>query len=464
MSDAIHWDPLLIQRYNRPGPRYTSYPTAVEFLPVDNDRPEHTAYAERNPERPLSLYLHIPFCRHVCYYCGCNKIVTRNMDRAVPYLDFLKQEILAKKKRLVPDSTGQLAPVEQLHLGGGTPTFLSDEQLSDLVGFLRQHFRFSTADTADFSIEIDPRELRPNTLTRLRELGFNRISYGVQDLNQRVQEAVNRVQPEAMIRDVMQQARALGFRSINMDLIYGLPHQTLESFDQTLTTIIELRPDRLSIFNYAHLPERFKPQRRIQADALPQADEKLAILGLCINRLSEAGYHYVGMDHFALPNDELALAQAEGKLHRNFQGYTTHGDCDLLGFGISSISQIGDHYLQNQVTEDTYKAALEGQQLPLYKHRKITINDKIRRYLIAELLCHLSVSFTQLDALFHIHSQDYLRDSLDQLAAMQQDELITLDDTGIRITNKGRLLVRNVCMAFDTYLQQHEQTRFSKAI
>jgi oxygen-independent coproporphyrinogen-3 oxidase len=464
MSEHLHWDPLLIQRYNRPGPRYTSYPTAVEFLPVSNDQPEQLAYEKRDPERPLSLYLHIPFCRHVCYYCGCNKIVTRDMARSLPYIDLLKQEILAKRALLKPATDGQLAPVEQLHLGGGTPTFLTDEQLTDLVMFLKQHFRFSESDSADFSIEIDPRELRPGTLTLLRELGFNRVSYGVQDLDLKVQEAVNRVQPESMVRDVMQQARTLGFRSINIDLIYGLPHQTLESFDQTLSTIIELRPDRLSIFNYAHLPERFKPQRRINGDDLPEANEKLAILGHCIKRLSDAGYHYVGMDHFALPEDELAQAQAAGKLHRNFQGYTTHGDCDLLGFGISSISQIGDYYLQNQVTEASYEAALQQQQLPTWKQRPVTLDDKIRRTLIAELLCHLTLSFEQLDQQFGINSREYLADSLSRLQPMQQDELVEITHDHISITDKGRLLVRNACMAFDTYLQHHEAQRFSKAI
>ena len=464
MSEHLHWDPLLIQRYNRPGPRYTSYPTAVEFLPVESDQPEQDAYTQRDPNRPLSLYLHIPFCRHVCYYCGCNKIVTRDMDRALPYLDLLKQEIKAKHAMLKTADDGQLAPVEQLHLGGGTPTFLTDDQLRDLMDYLKSLFRFSESDTADFSIEIDPRELRPGTLTLLREMGFNRVSYGVQDLNPKVQEAVNRVQPESMVRDVMSQARALGFRSINIDLIYGLPHQTLESFDETLSAIIELRPDRLSIFNYAHLPERFKPQRRINGDDLPPADEKLAILGRCITRLSEAGYHYVGMDHFALPEDELAVAQSRGELHRNFQGYTTHGNCDLLGFGISSISQIGDYYLQNRVTEATYAEALNADSLPTWKQRQVTTDDLIRRRVITELLCHLTLSYDQLDQEFTIDSREYLADSLERLHPMRDDGLVDLTSNAIRITDKGRLLVRNACMAFDTYLQHHEQQRFSKAI
>jgi len=459
MSEHLQWDPLLIQRYNRPGPRYTSYPTAVEFLPVSHDRFERDAFASRDTSKPLSLYIHIPFCAHVCYYCGCNKIVTKRREQAEPYLAILKQEILAKKQLL-----GKQRRVEQLHFGGGTPTFLSDEQLQELIEFLQQHFQFSDAPSADYSIEIDPRELRPGTLSMLRQHGFNRISFGVQDLQEQVQIAVNRVQPESMIRAVMAEARELGFRSINMDLIYGLPHQTLESFDRTLDTIIELSPDRLSVFNYAHLPERFKPQRRINADDLPSAHEKLAILGHCIEKLSAADYHYVGMDHFAKPDDELAQAQAQGKLHRNFQGYTTHGDCDLIGFGVSSISQIGDYYLQNQVTVDAYEHCLSDNRLPTLKYRHTRLDDHIRRFVIAELLCHLNVQFDQLDQRFAINSRDYLSDSIADLQDMVADELVMVDDVQIRITEKGRLLVRNACMAFDHYLKQHEQQRFSKAI
>ncbi len=459
MTEQLFWDPLLIQRYNRPGPRYTSYPTAVEFRPANSDADERTAFTRRERSKPLSLYFHIPFCRHVCYYCGCNKIVTKNTDRAAPYLAELKREIAMKRALLNDD-----AVVEQLHLGGGTPTFLSDEQLADLMQFLRSQFRFSDKDSADFSIEIDPRELRPGTLALLRELGFNRLSYGVQDLNEEVQTAVNRIQPEAMIRQVMQDARALGFRSINMDLIYGLPHQTLESFDRTLDTIIGMSPDRLSVFNYAHLPERFKPQRRIAAADLPGADEKLAILGHCISKLSAADYHYVGMDHFARPDDELARAQAAGQLHRNFQGYTTHGDCDLIGFGVSSISQIGDYYLQNQVTLESWQQALDEERLPTMKTLQVGDEDKLRRRVITSLLCHLHCDFAGLDSEFGIDSRKHLQSSLAALAPMVKDGLVAIDDHRIQITDKGRLLVRNACMAFDTYLQQHEQQRFSKAI
>ncbi|MCA6063953.1 oxygen-independent coproporphyrinogen III oxidase [Thalassolituus marinus] len=459
MSEHLIWDPLLIQRYNRPGPRYTSYPTAVEFQAVCDDTAERQAFAARDASRPLSLYVHIPFCRHVCYYCGCNKIVTKNTDRAAPYIAELKREIAMKRALLSDD-----AVVEQMHFGGGTPTFLSDDELRDLVTFMKSQFNFSERDSADYSIEIDPRELRPGTLKLLRELGFNRISFGVQDLELKVQEAVNRIQSEEMIRQVMSDARTLGFRSINMDLIYGLPHQTLESFDRTLDTIIEICPDRLSVFNYAHLPERFKPQRRICADDLPGADEKLAILGHCITKLSAADYHYVGMDHFARPDDELAREQAAGRLHRNFQGYTTHGDCDLIGFGVSSISQIGDYYLQNQITVESWQDCLDKEQMPTMKSLQVNTDDVLRRDVITGLLCHLQVDFAILNERYAVDSREYLADSLAELQPMIADGLVDVDDQRILITEKGRLLVRNACMAFDTYLKKHEQQRFSKAI
>ena len=458
MSEHLIWDPLMIQRYNTAGPRYTSFPTAVEFRDVDSDQLERSALCHPS-HAPLSLYLHIPFCTHVCYYCGCNKIVTKNKGRSIPYLEHLKTEIRMKHALL-----GGSRCVEQLHLGGGTPTFLSDDQLTDLMGFLRKLFTFSTTDSADYSIEIDPRELRPNTLKRLRELGFNRLSYGVQDLDERVQAAVNRVQPESMIRAVMIEARELGFRSINIDLIYGLPHQSVESFDKTLDAIIDMRPDRLSIFNYAHLPQRFMPQRRISDDDLPSAQEKLHIFGHAIRRLDAAGYHYVGMDHFALPDDELAIAQRDGKLHRNFQGYTTHGDCDLIGFGVSSISQIGDLYSQNAVSLEDWQEALENGGLPVSKACTTNADDRLRRDIIMGLLCHLGIHFNELDQQHNIDSRTYLRQDLARLQPMCDDGLVNIDEHGVQITDSGRLLVRHACMAFDPYRQQDDQTRFSKAI
>ncbi len=458
MSQHLTWDPLMIQRYNRAGPRYTSYPTAVEFTPATSDACERSALAA-DSDKPLSLYFHIPFCRHVCYYCGCNKIVTKHRDRAEAYLAELYREI-DLKAALVDRSR----PVEQLHLGGGTPTYLSDDQLRQLMTYVRQRFSLQDNESSDFSIEIDPRELGPDTLKTLRDLGFNRVSFGVQDLNERVQIAVNRVQPEEMIEAVMRDARALGFRSINIDLIYGLPHQTRSTFAETLERIIDMRPDRLSIFNYAHLPERFMPQRRINSEDLPDAPEKLAIFGTAITRLDQAGYQYIGMDHFALPDDELAIAQQKGKLHRNFQGYTTHGNCDLIGFGVSSISQIGSSFFQNQTDLGNWGEQLNKGLLPTMRQVSSTTDDLIRKTVIMSLLCHLTVKFDDLNTLFAIDSRSYLSRSTEQLCEMEKDGLVTVTSEAISVTNAGRLMVRQVCMAFDAYRDENETRRFSKAI
>jgi oxygen-independent coproporphyrinogen-3 oxidase len=369
--------------------------------------------------------------------------------------------------------------VEQMHWGGGTPTFLSDEQMVDLMDHLHKRFTFSTASTADYSIEIDPRELRPCTLKLLRELGFNRTSFGVQDLNEKVQKAVNRIQPESMIRQVMIEARKLGFRSINIDLIYGLPHQTQHTFAETLDVIIDMSPDRLSVFNYAHLPERFKPQRRIKEEGLPSPEEKLAILGNCITTLTKVGYHYIGMDHFAKEDEELSRAQSNKVLHRNFQGYTTHGNCDLIGFGVSSISQVSDHYLQNSPDIKVYEDAIKNRQLPVAKLIETDKDDLIRRQVIMELLCHDQMIFSELDEAFEIDSREYFANELSQLEPMIKDELLVFNQEGIHITEKGRLLVRNACMVFDHYLNSSiiqsyspsaetssaaNRPRFSKAI
>lgn len=456
----------MIQRYNRTGPRYTSYPTALEFKAVETDQEEKSLLSDRDINKPLSLYLHIPFCAHVCYYCGCNKVVTKDRSRSESYLALLKKEIDEKASHLKGNPV-----VEQMHWGGGTPTFLSDEQIVELFNHIKSRFQFSTADSADFSIEIDPRELRPGTLKLLRQLGFNRTSFGVQDLDEKVQKAVNRVQPESMIRAVMDEARELGFRSINIDLIYGLPHQTLESFANTVETIIDLLPDRLSVFNYAHLPERFKPQRRINEEDLPDSQQKLAILGHCIQRLTEADYHYVGMDHFARPDDELAIAQANKVLHRNFQGYTTHGDCDLIGFGVSSISQISDQYLQNTPDIKLYETQVVEGRLPTAKIINTHQDDIIRRTLIMSLLCHSEVRFIELNEQFNIDCVEYFAEELASLLPMVEDKLLEISDAGIFIQENGRLLVRNACMHFDTYLtklqkaaEEKGERRFSKAI
>lgn len=464
MSEHLHWDPLLIQRYNRSGPRYTSYPTALEFEPIAAGQ-EAQILAQRDASRPLSLYVHIPFCAHLCYYCACNKIVTKKRARAADYLQILKQEIALKAAHL--RAQGRLSPVEQLHFGGGTPTFFSDAELTELWQCLQQHFELSPATQADFSIEIDPRELRPTTLQTLKTLGFNRLSFGVQDIDPVVQKAVNRIQPLALVQSVMEEARALGFASINIDLIYGLPHQSVSGFAHTVEAILALRPDRLSVFNYAHLPDRFFPQTRILEADLPTAQDKLSILERSIGQLNQAGYHYVGMDHFALPTDELAQAQAAGQLHRNFQGYTTHGDCDLLGFGVSSISQIGAFMVQNPTDLAVYTAAVEAGDWPAVKVLAADEEDVRRRAVIMQLLCHGQLDFAAYAAQHGVDARLHFAEELAALAPMQADGLVTLDVDQLCITERGRLLSRNVAMVFDAYLPSKARSgaaRFSRVI
>lgn len=458
-GSEIHlFDEAMIHKYNRSGPRYTSYPTALEFAPIEVGV-EQKILKERKQDVPVSLYFHIPFCRHLCYYCGCNKIITKKNSDAGDYLTYLFAEIKHKKSLLVGNPV-----VKQLHLGGGTPTFFKDEELIKLWHFLQNEFDFVPEQEGDFSIEIDPRELGENTLKTLRELGFNRVSFGVQDLEETVQIAVNRVQSEELIRSVMAESRLLGYHSINIDLIYGLPHQTVETLANTVKRIIDISPDRLSVFNYAHLPERFAAQRKIKEEDLPSPADKLAMLGNTINTLTDNGYQYIGIDHFAKPDDELAVAQREGKLHRNFQGYTILGDCDLLGFGVSSISQIGRHILQNHTDLKAYKQLIDDAQLPAIKHIAVTQEDELRAYIIMNLLCHDYIDFNDVQHKFAIKMQDYFAKQIAQLHDMQADKLVSIDDKGIRILAKGRLLGRNVAMVFDEYLQSKHKGRFSKVI
>ncbi|MFC6673599.1 oxygen-independent coproporphyrinogen III oxidase [Marinobacterium aestuariivivens] len=359
-SSTVRWDPELIRRYDLSGPRYTSYPTAVQFDPLlSPERLIEAGLATADSDSPLSLYVHIPFCEHVCYYCACNKVITRNRNKAQPYLDTLYRE-MARSAELFSKGRLQGRQVDQLHWGGGTPTFISHGQMTELMSALRSNFNLRDDDNGDYSIEVDPREADAETIAVLRQIGFNRISLGVQDLDPRVQQAVNRIQPLEMTQQILESARSEGFRSINMDLIYGLPHQTPESFAATLDTVIGLSPDRLSVFNYAHLPDRFRSQKHIRAEDLPGPDAKLQILHDSIDRLLEAGYVYIGMDHFAKPDDSLAIAQRSRQLHRNFQGYTTHADCDLVALGVSAISQIGDVYFQNEHDMGAYTRAVES--------------------------------------------------------------------------------------------------------
>jgi oxygen-independent coproporphyrinogen-3 oxidase len=455
MTDNFVFDQELINRYNRAGPRYTSYPTAVEF---------HNGFTTRDllkaegHSKALSLYFHIPFCDTVCFYCACNKIATKDRSKTEPYLKALEQEMIMQANLL-----DWQRPVEQLHWGGGTPTFLSDEQMVWLMSRTKSLFNVLDNDEGQYSIEIDPREVSSTTLRTLREIGFNRLSLGLQDLDERVQIAVNRVQSAEMTFAVMQQARELGFKSVSLDLIYGLPHQSWVSFEKTFEKVIEARPDRLSVFNYAHMPTRFKPQRRINEADLPSSAEKLEIMHKAGEKLQAAGYVYIGMDHFALPGDELALAQKEGHLHRNFQGYTTHAHCDLLAFGVSSIGNVGNTFSQNVKTLDEYYAAIEKNTLPIERGLVMNRDDLIRQDVITQLICQFALNFKQIDQAWHIQSSDYFANELIALDQMQKDGLLVISGDGLQVTRPGRLLIRNICMVFDRYLPE-AQHRFSRAI
>ncbi|GAA6134352.1 oxygen-independent coproporphyrinogen III oxidase [Oceaniserpentilla sp. 4NH20-0058] len=455
----IQWDIDLIKRYDKSGPRYTSYPTAVQFNGGFDTR-HYQAARDASNHGPMSLYVHIPFCAHVCYYCACNKIITKRKEKAQPYLDALYKEMALRS-----DGYDKNRPIEQLHWGGGTPTFISHEQMTELMTEMGKHFNLLDTEDRDYSIEIDPRELQPDTLAHLKSIGFNRVSLGVQDFDEKVQKAVNRVQPLEMTRNTLEEARRLGFKSINIDLIYGLPFQTRESFAQTLKTVLELDPDRLSVFNYAHLPERFMPQRRINEADLPSGEQKLGMLEDSIRILTDAGYHYVGMDHFAKPDDSLAQAQIQGKLHRNFQGYTTHEECDLVALGVSSISQIGDAYFQNSADIDEYMNSITDATLPIKRGVILTEEDDLRRAVIKQLICHFNLDFKDIESRFKIQFKQHFKEELHSLTPYIEDGLISLNEDSIQVTDKGGLLIRNICMAFDEYISHPEhKVSYSKVI
>ncbi len=460
MLSSIRWDANLIRRYDHAGPRYTSYPTAVQFH--EGIRPSdflHALDQSRSEQRGLSLYVHIPFCANICYYCACNKVITKDRSRAREYLAALRREI-----ELVSQHVGAEQRVEQLHFGGGTPTFLSHAELRELMACLRKHFVLHEDDGGDYSIEIDPREADWATMGLLRELGFNRVSFGVQDLDPEVQRAVNRLQSHEQTQTVMDAARTLAYRSINIDLIYGLPKQTPERFAQTVDAIIALKPDRLSVFNYAHLPERFMPQRRINSADLPSPADKLRMFENSIQQLLAAGYRYIGMDHFALPDDSLSIAQDSNELQRNFQGYTTHGHCDLIGLGVSSISQVGDLYSQNSSDLKLYQQALQDDELATRRGLVCHTDDHIRRAVIAQLICHCNLSFGVIEERFQIDFHDYFADCLPMLEQMARDGLLILTPGSIRVQPAGRLLIRSICMLFDVYQNEQSAQRFSRII
>ncbi len=459
MDQTLHFDLPLINRYDKAGPRYTSYPTALELHDgfTDTDYRQHIEKSN-TAGGPLSLYVHIPFCDTVCFYCACNKIVTKNRSHAQPYVDNLCKEIamqgaLFDKNRVV----------NQLHWGGGTPTFLSYEQMQQVMTATREHFFLKDDDSGEYSIEVDPRETNLHTVQQLRSLGFNRISLGVQDFDPDVQKAVNRIQSEAQTFAVLDAARKEGFRSTNIDLIYGLPLQTVDSFNETLDKILHVSPDRFSIFNYAHIPSRFKTQRQINDADLPSPEVKLAILQSVGQKLADAGYVYIGMDHFAKPDDELAIAQRQGLLHRNFQGYSTHSDCDLIGLGITSIGMVGDAYSQNVKDLESYDKLISQGKLPVFKGVDLNADDKIRRAVIMQLICHFECQFAAIEHALAIKFSDYFADELNALKPMQADGLLTVNADGIQVLPAGRLLIRNICMVFDRYLAQKQQ-QFSRVI
>jgi oxygen-independent coproporphyrinogen-3 oxidase len=463
MSTSTIISPDLLRRLDVPGPRYTSYPTADRFIEAvgadDLARAlEHRHGNAVSSAQPLSVYVHVPFCEQLCYYCACNKIITKKHERAEGYLRLLAREIALHARH-----AGRRQPVADVHLGGGSPTFLSDEELESLLALLDEGFDVSPA--AERSIEIDPRTVDAQRLARLRKMGFNRISFGVQDFDPDVQRAVHRVQPFEEVASLMQAARALGFDSVNTDLIYGLPLQTRESFARTLQRIVQIRPDRIALYGYAHLPERFKAQRRIDAAQLPAPGDKLGMLGAALEAFQAAGYVYIGMDHFALPHDALAIAKRQGRLHRNFQGYAAHADRDLVGLGVSAISSIGPVYSQNAKTLDEYADLLQSDQLPAVRGFALSRDDLARRDVIMALMCQGHVMFDAIEEAWLLDFREYFEAELERLRDFEADGLVEVDGSGIQVTAAGWYAVRGIAMVFDRYLQaDRSRAKFSRII
>ncbi len=458
---AVEIDLDLIRRFDQHGPRYTSYPTADRFVESFDAAAYESWLARRNVgaiTRPLELYLHLPFCSTLCFYCACNKIITRDRGKGVAYLKYLHEEIALQASALGDDTK-----VAHMHWGGGTPNFFSMEQIGELTGHLRGHFNFDL--NGEYSIELDPRTVDGAYVAGLREYGFNRVSIGVQDFDPDVQRAVHRIQCEAQTLVVIRAAREFGFRSVNVDLIYGLPKQSLVSFERTLERVVAAEPDRIAVYNYAHLPNLFKPQRRIQESDLPAAETRLKLLALAIRWLNAAGYQYIGMDHFAKTTDALAVAQRKGLLHRNFQGYSTHADCDLLGLGVSAIGSIGPTYSQNFRTLEDYYNSLDHNTLPIMRGIELSADDLLRRAVIGALMCHFALSKESFAASYLIDFDKYFVTELEELRELEELELVELESDAITVTPKGRLLVRNVAMVFDRYLHQdRERRRYSRVI
>ena len=458
-------DMELARKYASQGPRYTSYPTAPQFR---SDLPLHQYYAWQQREgdhkkAPLSLYVHLPFCNDICYYCACNKVVTRKRGVARAYLDRLEKEIA-----LQSEVVGHRRPITQMHWGGGTPTYLDHAEITELMHMLASHFRLLDKEYREYSIEIDPRTVELSTIALLKGVGFNRISLGIQDFDPRVQAAINRIQPLEEVTPLVDSVRAHGFRSLSFDLIYGLPHQDHLTVSETVRKVVSLRPDRIACYNYAHLPERFPSQRAIDRLALPEPGEKLLLQQVISHGLQDAGYVHIGMDHYVLPGDELAIAQREGRLQRNFQGYSLQMADDLLGLGVSAISQIGDFYLQNERDLGHYLELLDAGEIPTNRGCMITCEDKLRRHIIMSLISDLELDIVECNHQFGIDfAVDFSRE-LTALAPMQQDGLLKISEKSIRITTRGRPFLRNICMPFDAYLDNHRgdtpQPRFSATV
>jgi len=461
---AVEFDPELLARYDVVGPRYTSYPTAPNFRDDFGEREYRESLRESNEEpipRPLSLYVHVPFCESPCFYCGCTRLITRDHGHAARYLDRLEYEIALQGSLFDADRAAI-----QLHLGGGTPNFLDNDELSRLIRALGTGFRLETGDNRDFSIEIDPRFENPDAIVQLAGLGFNRVSLGVQDFDAEVQRAINRIQTVAQTRACIEAAREAGMRSVNLDLIYGLPKQQPDSFARTLETVVALRPERIALYGYAHLPGRFKAQRHIKASDLPSPAVKLGLLGMAIEAFTDAGYRYIGMDHFALPSDPLARALDAGTLQRNFQGYSTHGECDLVGLGMSAISHVGGCFAQNTRTLPAYYQALQERRLPIVRGIALNDDDVLRAEVIQSVMCRNGVEFEPIEHRFGIRFGDYFEAELDRMAELEADGLAELGARQIRVTARGRLLLRVVAMAFDAGCRQPavDAARYSRVI
>lgn len=462
MTQKISFNRALIEKYDRPGPRYTSYPTAPQFhqaFAMDDYRAAARASNAAETPKCLSVYIHIPFCKSLCYYCACNKIITHKTERAVEYLEYLKREIAMQA--VLFDKSRKLT---QLHLGGGTPTYLTSEQLADLMATLRASFNMDDSDEHEFSLEVDPRTVSPVQIHQLRALGFNRLSFGVQDFDEAVQAAVNRLQSEEQTRELVQAAREAGYKSVSVDLIYGLPLQTVQSFNTTLDKIIDMRPDRIAAYSYAHLPDLVRAQRLIRPQDMPPPERKLELLELTIERLTGAGYVYIGMDHFALPDDELALARENGTLQRNFQGYSTHADCDLIGIGVSSIGKVDNTYSQSVKELSQYYARIDAGLLPIHRGYTLSEDDCLRREVILDLMCQGRIDFGKFEDHYGIDFQAYFADALEQLAEPVADGLVAISDRELLLLPEGQLMLRNVAMAFDAYLGGEQKGNFSRTV